>query len=180
MKAPFKRTLLGLCFAFTLSISAQETSEISTSNIASQNTVESERYKTLFAAVKATELEGIMDKSGPFTIFAPSDAAFERFSSDKMQELLNSKDKSELKSLLGYHIVAGHLSASKILQALCQGNGQASFTTIQGKKLKAHMDGINIVLTDPVGNTARITVADVNQKNGIIHEIDSVIQPSQM
>lgn len=180
MKPPFKRLLLGLCFAFTLTVSAQEASATLTNMSSSQEATESERYKVLFAAVKATELEDILDKSGPFTIFAPSDAAFERFSNDKMEELINSKDKSELKSLLGYHIVAGHLSASKILRALCQGNGKTSFTTIQGKKLMAHMDGINIVLTDPVGNTARITVADVSQENGIIHEIDSVIQPSQM
>ncbi|WP_420322770.1 fasciclin domain-containing protein [Flagellimonas sp.] len=180
MKAPFKSTLLGLCFVFTLAVSAQELSEVSVATTSSKTTVDSDRYKMLFAAVKASELEDILDKSGPFTIFAPSDAAFERFSSSKMEELLNSKDKSELKSLLGYHIVAGHLSASKILRALCQGNGKASFTTIQGKKLRAHMDGIDIVLTDPTGNTAKITVADVNQENGIIHEIDSVIQPSQM
>ncbi|MEX0313100.1 MAG: fasciclin domain-containing protein, partial [Allomuricauda sp.] len=81
---------------------------------------------------------------------------------------------------LSYHIVAGNLSASKMLRAMCKGNGKASFTTVQGKKLVAHMDGVQIVLTDPVGNTARITVADVNRENGIIHEIDSVIQPSQM
>ncbi|MGX1929077.1 fasciclin domain-containing protein [Flagellimonas sp. 2504JD4-2] len=180
MKAPFKSILLCLCFALTLTISAQESTELIPTESTSQDALESERYKMLFAAVKASELEDILDKSGPFTIFAPSDAAFERFSNDKMQELINSKDKSELKSLLGYHIVAGHLTASKMLRAMCQGNGKASFTTIQGKKLRAHMDGLNIVLTDPVGNTARITVADVNQKNGIIHEIDSVIQPSQM
>ncbi|MGW9686495.1 fasciclin domain-containing protein [Flagellimonas sp. 2504JD1-5] len=180
MKAPFKSTLLGLCFVLTLTVSAQELSEVSAVKTSSKSNVDSDRYKVLFAAVKASELEDILDKSGPFTIFAPTDAAFERFSNNKMEELINSKDKSELKSLLGYHIVAGHLSASKILRALCQGNGKASFTTIQGKKLRAHMDGIDIVLTDPTGNTAKITVADVNQENGIIHEIDSVIQPSQM
>lgn len=180
MKAPFKRTLLGLFFASTLAISAQESSNISTTKSIADKEIESNRYKTLFAAVKATEMEDILDKSGPFTIFAPSDAAFERFSNTKIQKLINSKDKSELKSLVTYHIVAGHLTASKMLRAMCKGSGKASFTTIQGKKLVAHMDGFNIVLTDPVGNTARITVADVNQKNGIIHEIDSVILPSKM
>ena len=97
-----------------------------------------------------------------------------------MEELINSKDKSELKSLLTYHIVAGQLTASRILQAMCQGNGKASFTTVQGKKLLAHLDGYDIVLTDPMGNTARITTADLNLKNSVVHEIDSVILPSQM
>ncbi len=179
MKAPIKRILLGLCFAYTLSISAQEISESSTKSI-TQNTIESDKHKMLLAAVKATQMEDILDKSGPFTIFAPSDAAFAKFSNEKMEQLINSNDKSELKSLLTYHMVAGNLSASHILRAMCKGNGKASFTTIQGKKLIAHMDGYDIVLTDPVGNTARITAADVNQKNGVIHEIDSVIVPSQM
>ncbi|MEX0360067.1 MAG: fasciclin domain-containing protein, partial [Allomuricauda sp.] len=109
---------------------------------------------------------------------APSDAAFERFSKGRIEELMNSEDKSALKSLLGYHIVAGHLTASRILRAMCKGSGKASFTTIQGKKLVAHLDGYDIVLTDSVGNTARITTADVSQGNRVIHEIDSVIVPT--
>lgn len=179
MKPPFKKILLGLCFAFSVAVYAQETSSSETKSI-TQNTIESDHHKILFAAVKATEMEDILDKSGPFTVFAPSDAAFRRFSNSKMEKLMNSNDKSELKSLVGYHIVAGNLSASNILRAMCRGNGKASFTTIQGKKLSAHMVGYDIVLTDPVGNTARITLADVNQKNGVIHEIDSVILPTRM
>ena len=93
---------------------------------------------------------------------------------------MNDSDKSRLKSLLSYHIVAGKLTASRILKAMCRGNGKASFTTIQGKKLEAHMDGYDIVLTDPLGNTARIVQADVSQQNGVVHEIDSVIAPVQL
>ncbi|WP_136465647.1 fasciclin domain-containing protein [Flagellimonas onchidii] len=180
MKFPFKTILLGLCFALSLTISGQESTIISDTKSTAENTPNSNKYKILFEAVKATQMEAILNESGPFTIFAPSDAAFERFSNKKIQDLIDSEDKRKLKSLLSYHIVAGHLSASKILRAMCKGNGKASFTTIQGKKLVAHMDGVNIVLTDPTGNTARITVADMNQKNGIIHEIDSVILPSRM
>lgn len=145
-----------------------------------QNATNLDNHKILSAAVKATELDALLDNAGPFTIFAPSDAAFERFSSEKISELLNSKDKSALKSLLTYHIVAGQLTASRILRAMCRGNGQASFTTVQGKKLVAHLDGYDIVLTDPMGNTARITTADLNSKNGVVHEIDSVILPTQL
>lgn len=135
----------------------------------------------LLAAVKATDIDEILKKSGPFTVFAPSDAAFQRFSSDKLEKLMNSNDKSKLKTLLSYHIVAGKLTASRILKAMCRGNGKASFTTIQGKKLQAHMEGFDIVLTDSLGNTARIVQADVSQHNDdIVHEIDSVIVPTQM
>lgn len=178
MKAPFTKILLGLCMALA-SFSYAQTNAPTLKSIA-QNANESDDHKILFAAVKATNLDDILEKSGPFTVFAPSDAAFQRFSKEKMEELINSKDKSELKSLLTYHIVAGQLTASRILQAMCQGNGKASFTTVQGKKLLAHLDGYDIVLTDPMGNTARITTADLNLKNSVVHEIDSVILPSQM
>ncbi|KAB7530910.1 fasciclin domain-containing protein [Flagellimonas olearia] len=173
MKFPLTKLFLGLCMAFSMFSFAQ-------SNVPRTKTIDSEHHKILLEAVKVTEMEEILEKSGPFTIFAPSDAAFERFSTEKIKELLNSQDKSALKSLLTYHIVAGHLTASRILRAMCRGNGKASFTTIQGKKLLAHMDGYDIVLTDPIGNTARITSADLNLKNGVVHEIDSVILPTQM
>lgn len=179
MKAPIKKVLLGLCAVVSLTVSAQQADSDLSKSI-TQNTNESDRHTILFAAVQATQMEDILDKSGPFTVFAPSDAAFEKFSGEKMEQLINSKDKSELKSLLTYHIVAGQLTASRILRAMCKGNGKASFTTIQGKKMIAHMEGYDIVLTDPIGNTARITAADLNLKNGVVHEIDSVILPSQL
>ncbi|TAI49030.1 fasciclin domain-containing protein [Flagellimonas allohymeniacidonis] len=168
-------SLLALLCMGTLSSSAQYQKKETLSV-----TAESERHSTLFAAVKAVEMDDILEGSGPFTIFAPSNAAFEKFSSAKLKELMSAKDKSELKSLLTYHIVAGNLTASRILRALCRGKGRASFTTVQGKKLTAHMEGYDIVLTDPVGNTARITHADLSHGNRVIHEIDSVILPAQM
>lgn len=180
MKAPFTKILLGLCFALSASISAQETPRASSTKDIEHATVDSENHTLLFKAVKATAMDDILANSGPFTVFAPSDAAFERFSKDKLERLMNSKDKSELKSLLSYHMVAGHLTASKILRAMCRGNGKATFTTIQGKKLVAHMEGYDIILTDPIGNTARITAADSRQQNSVIHVIDSVILPTQM
>jgi uncharacterized surface protein with fasciclin (FAS1) repeats len=178
MKSPLTKLLLALCMVCTASAFAQ-LPRSATKTIA-HNAIDSEQHKILFEAVKVTQMEEILEKAGPFTIFAPSDAAFERFSTEKIKELINSQDKSALKSLLTYHIVAGHLTASRILRAMCRGNGKASFTTIQGKKLLAHMEGFDIVLTDPMGNQARITSADLNLKNGVAHEIDSVILPSQM
>ena len=169
----FKCLLAVFLFSFSL-ITAQTSPSIV------ETTEKSDNHKLLAAAVKATDIDDILAESGPFTVFAPSDAAFQRFSADKLQQLMSSNDKSKLKSLVSYHIVAGKLTASRILKALCRGNGKASFTTIQGKKLQAHMEGYDIILTDPLGNTAKITQADVNQQNGVVHEIDSVIVPTQM
>ncbi|MCK0159775.1 fasciclin domain-containing protein [Allomuricauda sp. F6463D] len=176
MKAPLSKFLLGLSLVFSTYAAAQNTS-----NTLSYATDKLDNHKILLNAVNATELGALLAKSGPFTIFAPSDAAFAEFSNNKIMELINSEDKSALKSLLTYHIVAGQLTASRILRAMSRGNGKASFTTVQGKKLMAHMDGYDIVLTDLVGNTARITTADLNLENkGIVHEIDSVILPVRM
>ncbi len=174
MKSPIINCLLVLFFFTFFKSTAQTTSLI-------QSPESSGKHSMLLAAVKATDIDEILKKSGPFTVFAPSDAAFQRFSSDKLEKLMNSNDKSKLKTLLSYHIVAGKLTASRILKAMCRGNGKASFTTIQGKKLQAHMEGFDIVLTDSLGNTARIVQADVSQHNDdIVHEIDSVIVPTQM
>ena len=176
MKAPLSTFLLGLSLVFSICSTAQNTS-----NILSYPADKLENHTILFNAVNATELGALLQKSGPFTIFAPSDAAFEKFSNNKIMELINAEDKSALKSLLTYHIVAGQLTASRMLRAIGRGNGTARFTTVQGKKLTAHLDGYDIVLTDPVGNSARITTADLNLENkGVVHEIDRVILPAQM
>ncbi|WP_222984346.1 fasciclin domain-containing protein [Flagellimonas meishanensis] len=179
MIAPLTRILLCI-FMISFAFSYAQDPSFGMDVPMEANTTTKDNHKMLFTAVEAVQLDSILRKSGPFTVFAPSDAAFERFSNTKMEEWITGSDKSELKSLLSYHIVAGHLTASRILKAMCRGNGKASFTTIQGKKLLAHMDGYDIVLTDSVGNTARITSADLNLENGIIHEIDSVIVPTQM
>ncbi len=145
-----------------------------------QATQTSKNHKTLFAAVKATDLASILETNGPFTVFAPSDNAFSRFTNAELKDLFKTENRKKLKSLLTYHIVAGNLTASKILRAMCRGNGRASFTSVQGNKIMATMQGTDIILTDGLGNSAKITVADANLSNGIIHEIDSVILPSQL
>jgi uncharacterized surface protein with fasciclin (FAS1) repeats len=144
-----------------------------------RSTEESQSHKMLHAAVKAADLEGILAGDGPFTVFAPSDGAFKKMSSDKITELLRPENKKALQSFVTYHIVAGNLTASKILKAMCRGKGTASLTTVQGNELLVTMDGLDIVLTDCFGNIARITSADFNQSNGVIHVIDSVILPNQ-
>lgn len=172
--------ILGLICVYTTTSAQGNTAEIDRSvidNTIIESTEGSENHKTLYAAVRAADLEETLESDGPFTVFAPSDFAFKKLSKDKIAALLRPENKKELKAVLSYHIVAGNLTASKILKAMCRGAGTATFTTIQGDEISASMDGIDIVLTDRNGNSAKITTADANQCNGVIHVIDSVIMP---
>lgn len=145
-----------------------------------KHTENTENHKTLLAAMRAADLEETLGFDGPFTVFAPSDSAFKKLSEKKLARLLLPENKKELYSLMTYHIVAGNFSASKILQEMCRGAGTATFITVQGNDITATMQGVDIILTDNLGNTARITSADSNQCNGVIHEIDSVIRPGKI
>lgn len=171
-------------FLFTNLIFAQDNSpkplHMNPQETIATNTANSENHTTLLAVIEAADLEEILNTEGPFTVFAPSDIAFEKLSSGKIDELLLPQNKKNLKTLITYHMVAGNISAAKILKAMCRGEGRASFTTVQGDELIATMSGIDIVLTDNNGNTARITTADSEQSNGVIHEIDSVFLPAKL
>ena len=142
-----------------------------------KSSLDSETHETLFSAFKAADLEDILGMKGPFTVFAPNNTAFETFTSEELTQLFKEENKKKLKALLTYHIVAGRLTASKILKALCRGKGKASFTSVQGTKITATISGSDIILSDLQGREARITSADATQSNGVIHEIDAVIQP---
>lgn len=172
---------LNLSFGQTNSLSTVPSGMYLDSKVSSiSNTLNSEAYKMIFAAVKAADLEDVLGMSGPFTFFAPANNAFSQFTAEELDELFKEENKKKLKDLLTYHIVAGNLTASKILRAMCRGGGEASFTTVQGNKITATMQGTDIVLADINGNTAKITVADVGQSNGVIHEIDSIISPTKI
>lgn len=140
---------------------------------------DSVRHKTLYAALKATHLDDLMKNSGAFTIFAPSENAFAQFTAQELKELFQSDNIKKLSYLLSSHIVPGKLTASKILKAMCKGGGRAVFTTIQGNKLTARMDGLDIVLIDTLGHKTKITKADFKNDATVIHEIDSVMVASQ-
>ncbi|TLP81316.1 fasciclin domain-containing protein [Maribacter sp. ACAM166] len=142
-----------------------------------ERTASFESYSTLLSVLKATNLDQVLGYNGEFTIFAPSNLAFEKLSKITTDKLLDPKNKKVLKTILSHHIIAGKLSASSILRAMCRGNGSANFTTIQGEKIIATMKGIEIILTDKSGNQAIIVRADSNQSNGVIHEIDTVFLP---
>ncbi len=172
-----------LLLFFTFLMNAQIALPTSAANVEKSiltSTEGSERHRTLLAAMRAADLEDILGFDGPFTLFAPSDRAFEKLSKEEVSALLRPENKKELYALMTYHIVAGNFTASNILKAMCQGMGKAVFTTVQGDDIVATMKGVDIILTDNQGNTAMITFADAAQCNGVIHEIDGVIKPSKI
>lgn len=166
------------------------TQQIANNNVASffktseksiiEHTATVDRQSTLLKVLKATNLDEVLSYNGEFTVFAPTNLAFEKLSKITIDKLFDPKNKKVLKSILSFHIIAGKFSASSILRAMCRGNGMATFTTIQGEKITATMRGLDIVLTDKIGNEAIILKADANQCNGIIHEIDTVFLPTIM
>jgi uncharacterized surface protein with fasciclin (FAS1) repeats len=139
--------------------------------------IASTEHPQLSMALRAAGLVEILEEQGPFTFFIPSEEAFNSWSQLNMPARLTPDNRTALRALLTYHMVAGRFTASKILQALCRGAGTAVFTTVQGNEILASMEGTDILLTDCSGNTARITLADSDRQNGVIHVIDKVILP---
>ncbi|MCO5723694.1 fasciclin domain-containing protein [Robiginitalea marina] len=134
-------------------------------------------YETLSKAIALSEFKQVLEVSGPFTVFAPSDTAFLKLEGSGSAHLMDPENRGQLKSLVGYHIVAGELTASRILRALSRGSGTALFTTVQGEPLLASLEGSDIVLTDCSGAQARIVHADRTVENLVLHEIDAVVSP---
>ena len=130
---------------------------------------------TFSEAIALSELEETLKDGGSFTVFAPSDKAFQEL--DREYRLSDPENKKQLRELVSYHIVAGALSASRILKALCRGEGVATFTTIQGEQLIATLQGVDIVLMDCSGNTSRIVQADTVSENLVLHTLDGVVRP---
>jgi uncharacterized surface protein with fasciclin (FAS1) repeats len=142
-----------------------------------ENAVNSKDYTTLVAAVKAAGLVETLKGAGPFTVFAPTNAAFEKLPAGTVDSLLKPEAKPTLVKILTYHVVPGKLNSSIIAKAIKKGGGKYELTTVAGGKLVASMSGKDLILTDEKGGTAKVTIADVNQKNGVIHVVDSVLLP---
>lgn len=144
------------------------------------NAVNSRDHTTLVAAVKAAGLVDVLQGKGPFTVFAPVNAAFTALPAGTVETLLKPENKSTLTAVLTYHVVAGTFTASAIEKAIKAGKGTATLTTVQGATLTAKMNGLrNITVTDAAGNTANISTYDVLQSNGVIHVIDRVLLPAK-
>lgn len=142
-----------------------------------ENAVNSKDHTTLVAAVKAAGLVETLQSAGPFTVFAPTNAAFGKLPAGTVETLVKPENKATLTAILTYHVVAGKLSASDIVAKIKAGNGTATMTTVQGGTLKASLKGKSVVLTDEKGGMSTVTIADVNQSNGVIHVIDTVVLP---
>jgi uncharacterized surface protein with fasciclin (FAS1) repeats len=142
------------------------------------NAVNSKDHTTLVAAVKAAGLVETLKSAGPFTVFAPTNAAFDKLPAGTVETLVKPENKATLTKILTYHVVAGKMDAKTIAKAIKAGNGKAELTTVAGGKLWASMEGDKLVLTDEKGGTAAVTIANVMQKNGVIHVIDTVLMPN--
>ena len=142
-----------------------------------QNAVNSKDHTTLVAAVKAAGLVDTLSSPGPFTVFAPTNAAFGKLPAGTVDTLLMPQNKATLVSILTYHVVPGRLTAGSIGAKIKAGKGTARLTTVQGEQLTARMKGKSLLLTDTKGNVARVTIANVMQSNGVIHVIDTVLMP---
>jgi uncharacterized surface protein with fasciclin (FAS1) repeats len=144
-----------------------------------ENAVNSADHTTLVAAVKAAGLVDTLEGPGPFTVFAPTNEAFNKLPAGTVDTLLKPENKATLTKVLTYHVVAGRLSAQDLMKKIKEGKGTAELTTVEGGKLwvKLH-DGKHIELKDEKGGTALVTIANVFQSNGVIHVIDSVVMPN--
>lgn len=141
------------------------------------NASNSADHTTLVAAVKAADLVETLKSPGPFTVFAPTNAAFDKLPAGTVDTLLKPENKAMLKGILTYHVVAGKHDSASIMKAIQKGHGKAMFKTVNGGQLWASMNGSSLVLTDEKGGTSMVTIADVMQSNGVIHVIDTVLMP---
>ena len=143
-----------------------------------ENAMNSNDRTTLVAAVKAAGLVETLEGPGPFTVFAPTNEAFNKLPAGTVDTLLKPENKATLTRVLTYHVVAGRLGSHDLMKKIKEGNGKAELTTVEGGKLWVMQDGKNIVLKDEKGGTAMVTIANVFQSNGVIHVIDTVVMPN--
>jgi uncharacterized surface protein with fasciclin (FAS1) repeats len=141
------------------------------------NAVNSADHTTLVAAVKAAGLVETLKGKGPFTVFAPTNSAFDKLPAGTVDTLLKPENKALLTNILSYHVLAGRFDSKTIMAKIKAGKGKAWFKTVSGGTLTAWMDGGSIILADEKGGQSRVTIADVFQSNGVIHVIDTVLLP---
>jgi uncharacterized surface protein with fasciclin (FAS1) repeats len=134
-------------------------------------------HTTLVAAVKAADLVTTLKGKGPFTVFAPTNAAFNKLPEGTVANLLKPENKAQLAKILTYHVVSGNLDAAGVTAAIKSGNGKAVVTTVSGGKLTASLENGKVKLTDEGGNSAYVTAADLKGSNGVVHVLDGVVLP---
>jgi uncharacterized surface protein with fasciclin (FAS1) repeats len=143
-----------------------------------QNAVNSKDHTTLVAAVKAAGLAETLQGPGPFTVFAPTNAAFAKLPAGTVDKLLKPEMKEHLVGILTYHVVPGRISAKDMMDAAKKNGGKATYKTVEGENLTVEAKGNALMIWDAKGNAAKVTIQNVFQSNGVIHVIDSVLMPS--
>lgn len=172
-------------FGATTTVSAQKAKTVMvggaamypTKNIV-ENAVNSKDHTTLVAAVKAAGLVETLQSAGPFTVFAPTNEAFDKLPKGTVETLVKPENKATLTKILTYHVVAGRMTAADLAKAIKTGGGKATLKTVQGGTLTAMMKGKNIELKDEKGGISTVTIADVLQSNGVIHVVNTVLMPN--
>lgn len=142
-----------------------------------ENAVNSKDHTTLVAAVKAAGLVDTLSGPGPFTVFAPTNAAFGKLPPGTVETLVQPQNKAQLTGILTYHVVPGTYTSKELVRLARQGGGEATLKTVQGEPLTVTTKGKAVMVTDTKGNTARVTTANVMQSNGVIHVINGVLTP---
>lgn len=184
MKIFQKISVVAVAAMMTFSVTAQKEKTVTvggapmypSKNII-ENAVNSKDHTTLVAAVKAAGLVETLSGKGPFTVFAPTNAAFDKLPKGTVETLLKPENKAMLTGILTYHVVAGKWDSKQIAALIKKGNGKAELKTVAGGSLWASMKGDKLILTDEKGGTATVTIADVYQSNGVIHVTDAVSLP---
>jgi uncharacterized surface protein with fasciclin (FAS1) repeats len=142
-----------------------------------ENAINSKDHTTLVAAVTAAGLVETLQGEGPFTVFAPVNKAFDKLPKGTVEMLLKTENKAILTAVLTYHVIPGKISAADFIAAVKKGGGEATYKTVEGEELTVRQDGRRLEIIDAKGGKSFVTIADVNQKNGVIHVVDTVLLP---
>ncbi|MBX2817320.1 MAG: fasciclin domain-containing protein [Saprospiraceae bacterium] len=169
-------------FSFVLSLASTPSQAQCNSNSKGHQSIVdiaigSDVHTTLVSALKAADLVETLAGDGPFTVFAPTNAAFAHLPAGTVDGLLKPSNKGQLQSVLTYHVIAGKFDARKVIAAIEDSAGQAVLETVQGGKIKARLNRGHVVLEDENGNISTVTATDLEGSNGIIHVVDAVVLP---
>lgn len=165
-----------VCFSFiSFTANDKEITSVHQDKNLVEAALENGSFSTLIAAVKAADLVGILSGENQFTVFAPSNAAFDKLPTGTVTTLLASENKDALADLLMYHVIAGKYTASDVVRAIKDNDGIFSVDTIKGEKITLMMDGANVIIKDAKGGESVIIMTDVDASNGVIHAVDSVL-----
>lgn len=136
-----------------------------------------ENFSTLVSAVQAAELAETLQSEGPFTVFAPTNEAFNKVPKNTLDNLMKDENKQQLRGLLTYHVVSGEFMAADVIKAIESNNNKYEVVTVQGEKLTLSLKDGNVMIKDAQGNTSKVVTADVDASNGVVHAIDTVLMP---